>query len=112
MGGADASLPLNGVYSLIVGGDFAERHNDHDSAFDLGGVGARVGIAASTQAQLLRVQWFTGRDYLGGSPSRDMNALGLDYFRDLGAGTQLLALAQAGRAALPAGGTQDFRCRL
>jgi tetratricopeptide (TPR) repeat protein len=97
MGGVDASLPLNGIYSLIVGGDFAERRNNHESAFDLGGLGARVGIAATTQAQLLRLQLFTGRDYLGGSPSRDMNALGLDYFRDLGADTQLLALAQAGR---------------
>ena len=97
MGGADASLPLNGIYSLIVGGDFAERRNDHESAFDLGGLGARAGIAATTQSQLLRLQWFTGRDYLGGSPSRDMNALGLDYFRGLGADTQLLALAQAGR---------------
>jgi tetratricopeptide (TPR) repeat protein len=97
MGGVDASLPLNGVYSLIVGGDFVERHNDHESAFDLGGVGARVGIAATTQAQLLRLQLFQGRDYLGGSPSRDMHALGLDYFRDLGADTQLLVLAQAGR---------------
>ena len=56
-----------------------------------------MGVAASTQSQLLRLQWFAGRDYLGDSPSRDMNALGLDYFRDLGTDTQLLALAQAGR---------------
>jgi len=40
---------------------------------------------------------FTGRDYLGGSPSRDMNALGLDYFRELGKADRLLAFAQAGR---------------
>jgi hypothetical protein len=97
MGGADASLPLNDIYSLIVGADFAERRNDHESAFDLGGLGARVGIAATTQAQLLRLQWFAGRDYLGSSPSRDVNALGLDYLRDLGSDTQLLVLAQAGR---------------
>jgi tetratricopeptide (TPR) repeat protein len=97
MGGVDASLPLNDSYSLVAGGEFAERRNNHESAFDLGGLGARVGIAAATQAQLLRVQLFTGRDYLGGSPSRDMNALGLDYFRDFGAHAQLLAFAQAGR---------------
>ena len=97
MGGADASLPLNGIYSLIVGADFAERRNNQESAFDLGGLGARVGMAASTQSQLLRLQWFTGRDFLGGSPSRDVNALGLDYFRDLGPDSQLLVLAQAGR---------------
>lgn len=97
MGGADASLPLNGIYSLIVGGDFAERHNNHESAFDLGGLGARVGIAATTQAQLLRFQLFRGRDYLGSSPSRDINAFGLDYSGDLGVNTQLLALTQAGR---------------
>jgi len=97
MGGVDASLPLNDTYSLVAGGEFSERRNNHESAFDLGGLGARIGIAAATQAQLLRVQLFTGRDYLGGSPSRDMNALGLDYFRDLGKANRLLAFAQAGR---------------
>jgi outer membrane protein len=97
MGGVDASLPLNDTYSLVAGGDFSERRNNHESAFDLGGLGARVGIAAATRSQLLRVQLFAGRDYLGGSPNRDMNALGLDYFRNLGKTNQLLAFAQAGR---------------
>lgn len=97
IGGMDASLPLNDTYSIIVGGDLAERRNSHESAFNLGGLGARAGIAATTQARLLRLQLFTGRDYLGGSPSRDMSALGLDDVRSLGTDTQLLARAQAGR---------------
>jgi hypothetical protein len=97
LGGVEASLPLNDTYSLVGGADFAERRNRHESAFDLGGLGARLGIAAATQAQLLRLQLFTGREYLGGSPNRDMNALGLDYYRNLGAETQLLAYAQVGR---------------
>jgi hypothetical protein len=65
--------------------------------FDLGGLGLRVGIAAATQTQLLRGQLFTGREYQGGSPSRDMNALGVDYLRSAGTDTQLLAFAQGGR---------------
>jgi tetratricopeptide (TPR) repeat protein len=97
MGGVEASLPLNDTYSLVGGGEFAERRNNHESSFDLGGLGARLGIAAATQTQLLRVQFSKGRDYLGDSPSRDTNALGLDYFKSIGADTQLLAFTQAGR---------------
>ena len=97
MGGVDASLPLNDSYSIVGGGEFAERRNNQESAFNLGGLGARLGIAAASQTQLLRLQLLAGRDYLGGSPSRDMNALGLDYARAVGAGTQLLAFTQAGR---------------
>ncbi|HEY5291859.1 MAG TPA: porin family protein [Burkholderiales bacterium] len=97
MGGADVSLPLNDTYSLLVGGEFAERRNNHESAFDLAGLGVRVGIAAATQEQLLRLRLLVGREYLGNSPNRDLNGLGLDYFRSLGANAQFLAFAQGGR---------------
>ncbi len=97
MAGVDASLPLNDTYSLIGGGEISQRRNNHESLFDLGGLGLRVGIAAATQTQLLRGQLFTGREYQGGSPSRDMNALGVDYLRSAGTDTQLLAFAQGGR---------------
>jgi len=97
MAGVDASLPLNDTYSLIGGGEFSQRRNNHESLFDLGGLGVRLGIAAATQMQLLRAQLFTGREYQGGSPSRDMNALGVDYLRSAGHDTQLLAFAQGGR---------------
>jgi len=40
---------------------------------------------------------FAAREYQGGSPSRDMNALGVDYFKSIGSGTNLLAYAQGGR---------------
>lgn len=97
MAGMDASLPVNDTYSLIGGGEFSQRRNDHESLFNLGGLGMRLGIAAATQTQLMRAQLFTGREYQGDSPSRDMNALGVDYLRSAGPDTQLLAFAQKGR---------------
>jgi len=97
MGGVDASLPLDGIYSLVGGGEIVERKNAHESAFNIGGLGARLGVAAVVDAHLLRIQRRAARDYLGGSPSRDLDALALDYLGSLGAGTQLLAFAQAGR---------------
>jgi tetratricopeptide (TPR) repeat protein len=97
LGGVDLSLPINGTYSLIGGGDFIERTNRNESAFDIGGIGARLGIAAASDGQLLRVQVRAARDYLGDTPSYDLNALTLDYLRSLDAGTQALAFTQAGR---------------
>jgi outer membrane protein len=96
-GGVDATLPLNNTYSLIGGGEFAQRKNSHESDFDLGGLGARIGFTAATPTQLLRVQLFGAREYQGGSPSRDMNALGVDYFRSVGADTTFLAFGQGGK---------------
>jgi hypothetical protein len=97
LGGVDASLPIDGTYSVIGGGDFIDRMNRNESSFDIGGIGARLGIAAAGVGQLLRVQVRTARDYLGDTPSYDLNALTLDYLRSLDAGTQALAFAQAGR---------------
>ncbi len=97
MGGADAALPLNGTYSLIGGGEFVDRWNNHESSFDTGGYGARLGIAAANETDLLRLQFLAGRDYLASSPSRDMNALALDYLHLLGSGLQFVAYAQSGR---------------
>jgi len=96
-GGMDAILPLNDTYSLIGGGELAQRKNQNESDFDLGGLGARLGFTAATQTQLLRVQLFGAREYQGGSPSRDMNALGADYFRSVGSETTLLGFAQGGK---------------
>lgn len=97
MGGVDASLPLDGTFSVVGGGEILERKNFHESAFNIGSLGARLGVAAAADAHLLRIQRRAARDYLGGSPSRDLDALALDYLGLLGADTQILAFAQAGR---------------
>lgn len=97
LGGVDASLPLDGTYSVIGGGDFIERTNRNESSFDIGGIGARLGIAAATEGQLLRVQMQAARNYLGDSPSYDLNALTADYLKSLDNDTQLLAFGQGGR---------------
>ncbi len=97
MGGIDATLPLDANYVLIGGAGFSERRNDHEPAFNLGGLGGHVGLVAATKTQSLRAQLLSGRDWLGGSPNRTTNALGLDYLRQTGANTRLLAFSQAGR---------------
>jgi tetratricopeptide (TPR) repeat protein len=97
LGGVDASLPVDATYSIIGGGDVIERANNRESAFDIGGIGARLGIAAAADAQLLRLQVRAARDYLGDTPSYDLNALTIDYLRSLDADAQALAFAQSGR---------------
>lgn len=97
MGGVDASLPLDNTYAIIGGGDVIERTNVHESSFDVGGIGMRLGVAAAGKAQLLRLQMQAARNYLGDSPSYDLNALTADYLRALGNETQSLAFGQGGR---------------
>ncbi len=97
MGGVEASQPLDGTYSMIFGGEFVERRNFHEAAFDLGSVSLNLGLDAKYGEHLWRVQRIAGRDYLGGSPSRDLDALALNYLGPLAADTQLLGFAQEGR---------------
>ncbi len=97
MGGVEVSQPLDGAYSMIFGGEFVERRNFHETPFDLGGVNLHLGLDAAYGAHQWRVQRLIGRDYLGGSPSRDLDALTLNYLGPLAADTRLLGFAQEGR---------------
>jgi len=96
-GGLEAAQTLDGTYSMLFGGEFVERKNFHESAFDLGGVNAYLGLAAAAGAHYARVQRLVGRDYLGGSASRDLDVFALNYLGPLADGAQLLVSAQAGR---------------
>jgi tetratricopeptide (TPR) repeat protein len=96
-GGLDGSLPLSETYSVVGSAELIERQNFRESAFDLGGVGARLGLAAAAGPNLVRLQWIAARNYLGHDPSRDVEALALEGFRMLGPDAQLAASAQGGR---------------
>lgn len=96
-GGVEAAQVLDGPYSMIFGGEFVERKNFHEPEFDIGGVNLYLGLAATKGAHLWRVQRLVGRDYLGGSASRDLDVFAFNYFGPLATDTQLLVSAQAGR---------------
>jgi hypothetical protein len=96
-GGVEAAQVLDGTYSMIFGGEFVERKNFHESSFDLGGVNLHLGLAAAMGTHLARFQRLVGRDYLGGSASRDLDVFAFDYLGPLAGDAQLLVSAQAGR---------------
>jgi tetratricopeptide (TPR) repeat protein len=96
-GGVEGAKVLDGPYSLIFGSEFVERKYFHESEFDIGGVNLRLGIAAAMGAHLARFQELVGRDFLGGSASRDLEMFAFDYMGPLATDTQLLVSAQAGR---------------
>jgi hypothetical protein len=95
-GGADLAVPLDRRYSIIGGLDIVERENFQQSSFDLSGVGARLGIAASGENSLVRLQAFDGRSFLGHEASRDIGGLALDAVSGLNSDTQLEGFAQTG----------------
>ena len=96
-GGVEGSLPLDPTWSLVGGAELVERQNLRESAFDLGGLGARLGVAAASGTDLLRLQWLAARNYLGHDANRDVDALAAEGFKALGPDDQLAASAQAGR---------------
>jgi tetratricopeptide (TPR) repeat protein len=96
-GGADFSRSLGRTYSFIFGGEFLDRWNFHESDFDLAGVNLYLGLAAAMGQHAWRIQAFAGRDWLGASPSRNLDGLMLTYVDSLNAETQLLATAQGGQ---------------
>lgn len=96
-GGAGFSRPLDRAYSFVFGGEFLDRWNFHESDFDLAGVNLYLGLAATLGQHAWRIQAFAGRDWLGSSPSRDLDGLTATYVDTLNTDTQLLATAQGGQ---------------
>jgi hypothetical protein len=96
-GGVEGALPLSGPVSIVGGVDAVQRENFKESEFALGGLGARLGLAAAGGPNLVRLQWIASRSDLGHDPSRDVEALALDGFRMLSPDAQLAVSAQGGR---------------
>jgi tetratricopeptide (TPR) repeat protein len=88
-GGVDAAIALDGGYALIGGAEFLQRWNHHQTAFDLGALGVRGGIARATQDSLTRAQLVAMQSDLGHAPSRNAIALGLERIESLSDGKAL-----------------------
>jgi tetratricopeptide (TPR) repeat protein len=97
LGGIDLSRALDATYSVFFGGDFLGRRNSHESDFNVAGYDAYFGLGAVNGPHAARIQALAARDYLGGSPNRNLEGLTLGYVGTLSATTQLLANVQGGR---------------
>jgi tetratricopeptide (TPR) repeat protein len=96
-GGVDGAVPLDQTWSLVGGAEILERQNFHESDFDLGGLGGRLGVSLASGLDLVRVQWLGARNYLGHDLNRKVNGLVAEGFKMLGPDDQLIAIAQGGR---------------
>jgi tetratricopeptide (TPR) repeat protein len=95
-GGIDAALPLDASVSLIGGAEFLQRWHRHETAFDLGAVGLRGGLALAGEERLTRAQLVTMRSDLGRDPARETAALSLEHIVSLRAAGALSFFAQGG----------------
>ncbi len=96
-GGAEVAVPLDRTWSLVGGAELLTRQNFRHAAFDLGGVGARLGVSAASGLNLVRAQWVQARNYVGRDANREVGAFAVEGFRTLGPDDQLLGTGQAGR---------------
>jgi outer membrane protein len=78
-GGIEAAAPLSARVSLIGGAEFLGRYNTHESAFDTGGIAASGGLAWAGDRHVVRALLLAARSTLGGTTSRDVRALSLDF---------------------------------
>jgi outer membrane protein len=78
-GGIEAATPLSERVSLIGGAEFLSRANAQESAFDVGGVAVSAGLAWAGEQHIVRGQLQAVRSTLGGSTSREVRALSLDF---------------------------------
>ncbi|MEO8717984.1 MAG: tetratricopeptide repeat protein [Burkholderiales bacterium] len=77
--GIEAAMPLGGRFSLIGGAEYLGRFNMHESDFDVGGLAANVGLGWAGERHVVRGQLQAVRSTLGGSTSREVRALSLDF---------------------------------
>ena len=66
---------------LIGGAEFLQRWHRRETAFDLGAVGLRGGLAIAGEERLTRAQLVFMRSDLGHDPARETAALALEHIR-------------------------------
>lgn len=76
--GVEGAMPLQGRTSLTGSAEFLQRSNTHESAFDVGGAVASLGVASAGERQVTRAQLQVVRSTLGSSTSREVTALSVD----------------------------------
>lgn len=95
-GGVDAALPVDRSVALIGGAEFLQRWYRHESAFDLGAVGLRGGLAVAGEERLTRAQLVAMRSDLGRDPARETAALALEHIMSLRSVGAVSFFAQGG----------------
>jgi len=100
-GGLDLAAPLDAGSALVGGAEFLQRWHRHESAFDLGAIGLRGGLAVGGDERLTRAQLIAIRSDLGHDPSRETLGVSLDRTRTLRSVGALSMFAQAGSYRYP-----------
>ena len=95
-GGLDAALPIDGSLALIGGAEFLQRWYRHETAFDLGAVGLRGGVAVTGEGRLTRAQLVAMRSDLGHDPARETAALSLEHIVSLRSASAVSLFTQGG----------------
>lgn len=106
-GALDATLPIDAHLALVGGVEFLQRRNAHESAFDLGGASARLGVAATRAGWIGRAQLLQARAYLDGRATRNTGAA-LFELTQASATAPWSVFAQAGRHRYPDAGLRVF----
>jgi tetratricopeptide (TPR) repeat protein len=110
-GGLDAALPLDNSMALIGGAEFLQRWHRRETAFDLGAVGLRGGLAIAGGERLTRAQLVFVRSDLGHDPARETAALALEHIRSLRSVGALTFFAQGGAFRHPLESLRIFDAR-
>jgi len=76
--------------------EFLQRWYRHETAFDLGAVGLRGGVAVAGEERLTRAQLVAMRSDLGHDPARETAALALEHIMSLRSVGALTFFAQGG----------------
>jgi tetratricopeptide (TPR) repeat protein len=100
-GGLDLAAPIDGGRALIGAAEFLQRWHRHETAFDLGAVGLRGGVAFSGEERLTRAQAIAIRSDLGHDPSRETLGVALDHIRGVHSVGALSVFGQAGSYRYP-----------
>jgi tetratricopeptide (TPR) repeat protein len=95
-GGLDAALPVDSALGLIGGVEFLQRWYRRQTAFDLGAVGLRGGLALAGEERLTRAQLVLMRSDLGHDPARETAALALEHINRLRSAGALAWFAHGG----------------
>jgi tetratricopeptide (TPR) repeat protein len=106
-GAFDATLQMDPGLALVGGGEFLQRRNADESAFNLGGASGRFGLSAAGAGYVARAQLLAARSTMGGDTSRDTTALLLDA-REAGVEAPWSAFAMGGRYRHPEGSLSVF----
>lgn len=96
-GGVEFQRPLGGSLALVGGADVLERRNAHESAYDLGSLSGRLGLAFRLGGLTARAQAQHARTFMDHRGIREVDAATFDLRPEPSDALQWMAYAQSGR---------------